>query len=262
MVRVLIRCLCFAFCVLVLPATADVDDLLRWQRRGDSGAYVSSGFNDWRGVSKYRSRPGLHAGYDIAMVAGSPVRTPWPGTVVAVTPWYGAEVGVTVRLSNGYEATFGHITAVKRLGEAVNPGDILGYVVVDHVDVKMRDARGIFADFGAYPIAGLDAAPSLTTARTEIPDPKTKKAARDAYFAYDREIAKLDKEEELVRLGLLAPKKAEATRSHLDTLRRLANLHVQLTGEKLPKRRAADDDATPPDSVRPVTDSLLKVGEP
>ena len=139
------------FLILLLwlagAASAELNSLLAVQKQGDPGAFVSSGFHDWRTVSKYRRNPGLHAGYDIAMLTGAPVRAAWPGKVVAITPWYGSEFGVTVQLQNGFEATYGHISPTVRLGDKVRPGEILGTVVVDHVDVKMRDPGGKYVDF-------------------------------------------------------------------------------------------------------------------
>ena len=144
------RCCLIAFLLLLAaPSQAELSRLLDFQQLGDSGAYISSGFHDWRTVSKYRRHAGLHYGYDIAMLAGSPVRAAWPGTVVAITPWYGAEYGVTVRDDKGYEATYGHISPWVKVGTRVSSGTLLGSVVVDHVDVKMRNSRGQFVDFAA-----------------------------------------------------------------------------------------------------------------
>lgn len=146
-------------------AGADLQRLLTWQRKGDSGAYVSSGFYDYRSPSKYRRAAGLHAGYDIAMLAGTPVRAAWAGKVVAVVPWYGAEYGVTVRDGQGYEATYGHISPGVAVGDRVRVGDVVGTVVVDHVDVKMRDPHGRHLDFKAVTLAStLPTSPQPTKA--------------------------------------------------------------------------------------------------
>lgn len=127
-------------------ASSDLDELLNSQRKGDPGAFISSGFYDWRSVSKYRRHPGLHYGYDIAMLSGTPVRATWPGVVVAVTPWFGDEFGITVRGSEGLEVTYGHVLPLVTPGERVEAGRILGRVAVDHVDVKVRDTEGRFLD--------------------------------------------------------------------------------------------------------------------
>lgn len=112
------------------------------------GALVTGEFYDWRAVSRYRSRPGLHLGYDLALPAGSPVRAAWRGTVVAVLPWSGAECGVTVESSNGVRTTYGHVHPLVSPGDLVKTGSLVGTIAHDHVDVKMRDATGAYLDFG------------------------------------------------------------------------------------------------------------------
>lgn len=248
-----------ALSALAIPAGANLDDLLAWQRQGDSGAYVSSGFHDWRGISKYRSRPGLHAGYDIAMLAGSAVRTPWPGRVVAITPWYGAEVGVTVRLENGWEATFGHITSSVTLGQSVRRGDLIGRVVVDHVDVKMRDSGGGYVDFAAHklPTTGLMA---VATAPPPGYSPAEKKAAAEAYREYLALLERLAEDEALVRRGLLPRKALSERHKKLEAIRPLARLHAELNGKSVPRKPASPEVA--PADARPVTDALLGLSKP
>lgn len=129
------------------PAYA-LADLLAWQRRSYSQAVVTSGFLDPRGVSRYRSQPGLHLGYDIAMPAGSPVLAAWPGTAIALVPWADGEWGVVVEHADGTRATYGHVAPQVQPGAAVVPGMTLGLIAVDHLDVKMRDARGEPLDYG------------------------------------------------------------------------------------------------------------------
>ncbi len=126
-----------------------LSDLLAWQRRSHSQAVVTSGFYAARGVSRYRSQPGLHLGYDIAMPAGAPALAAWPGRVVAVIPWTDGEWGIVVEHPDGTRATYGHLVPQVGPGVAVEAGMALGTVAVDHVDVKMRDARGVPLDFGA-----------------------------------------------------------------------------------------------------------------
>ncbi len=143
-----LRVLLFWGALLFLPAwsSTDLTELLQTQKEEDPGAFISSGFYDWRTVSKYRSQPGLHHGYDIAMLAGTPVRAPWPGRVVAVTPWYGSEYGVTVQAQDGTEVTYGHLIPCVRVGDLVHAGAVVGQVAVDHLDVKVRNPLGQFLD--------------------------------------------------------------------------------------------------------------------
>ncbi len=123
-------------------------ELVDLQRRYWPQAWVTSTFYDWRTVSKYRRREGLHLGYDIALPATSPVAVGWPGQVSHITHWYGDEFGVTVTSADGTSVTYGHLRPRVRVGERLATGDIVGEVVVDHVDVKMQDARGRYVPFG------------------------------------------------------------------------------------------------------------------
>ncbi|MGM9992922.1 MAG: peptidoglycan DD-metalloendopeptidase family protein [Candidatus Bruticola sp.] len=123
-------------------------DLVNLQRRSCPWACVTSTFYDYRSVSIYRRRAGLHLGYDIAMQAGSAARAGWPGTVVSIAPWSDSEWGVTVASANGIEVTYGHIVPSVRLGQIVNTGDPVGTIAINHVDVKMRDSDGSYIPFG------------------------------------------------------------------------------------------------------------------
>lgn len=125
-----------------------LDHLVAMQRIAFPEAWVSSTFYDYRTVSMYRRHPGLHLGYDIAMPAGYAVRAAWAGTVISIAPWSDLEWGVTVRSSNGIEATYGHISPAVKVGDTVLCGTIVGHVARDHVDVKMRDASGNYIPFG------------------------------------------------------------------------------------------------------------------
>ena len=129
------------------PVTT-LSQLVGLQRLAYADACVTSTFYDYRSVSKYRSKAGLHLGYDIAMPAASAVRVGWPGTVVSIAPWYTNEWGVSVLSSNGVEVTYGHIVPEVRVGQTLNTGDIVGKVSVNHVDVKMRDKNGNYVPFG------------------------------------------------------------------------------------------------------------------
>jgi len=136
---------------LSLPCYAEgqslVEALLR-MRTSYPAAEITGRFSDWRGLSMYRSHAGLHNGYDIGMPAGAAVPAVWAGTVVAITPWTSSQVGVSVQ-TGPFEVTYGHlIPGSVRVGDFVKPGDVLGTVAVDHVDIKMRDASGAFVDFG------------------------------------------------------------------------------------------------------------------
>lgn len=122
--------------------------LLQAQRAHYADAFVSGTFYDWRTVSRYRSQPGLHLGYDVAMPAGTPVAAAWPGTVVAVIPWSDGEWGVCVESPNGVRTTYGHVVPAVDPGAPVKPGTTLGHVSRDHLDVKMRDVSGDYLDFG------------------------------------------------------------------------------------------------------------------
>ena len=222
-----------------LPASAELDRLLSYQLMGDGGAYVSSGFHDWRTVSKYRSRPGLHAGYDIAMLAGSPVRAAWPGTVVALTPWYGSEWGVTVRDNQGYEATYGHISPTVSVGEVVQPGSILGTVVVDHVDVKVRNNKGVHVDFA--------------TLEFDIQNPTPQKFRPDQEdFERRRKSLEIELSEitKAYSLGLVPKKKVEQLTQELKAL--LPEGESVASDVKSAEQTRLDQEVT-----RPVTESLL-----
>jgi len=131
-------------------SVADAAGLVALQRTLCPGAVQTSGFYDWRTVSRYRRNPGLHLGYDIAMPAGTPVRAGWPGAVVSVAPWTEGEWGLTVRSASGTEVTYGHIRPSLSVGDPVQVGTIVGTIAIDHVDVKMRDLAGNYVDFGGH----------------------------------------------------------------------------------------------------------------
>jgi len=122
--------------------------LLSLQRRNWSQAWISSTFYDWRTVSKYRRNAGLHLGYDIALPYGTEVSNGWTGVVTAVIPWTSSEYGVPVATPDGTEITYGHISPLVSVGQAVVAGQTIGRIAADHVDVKMRDAQGRYLAFG------------------------------------------------------------------------------------------------------------------
>ena len=124
-----------------------LDQLLQQQRVSYPAAVVTSGFSDPRGVSRYRSQPGLHLGYDIAMAYGSEVRAAWGGRVVSIVPWADGEWGVCVEHPDGTTATYGHVQPRVRPGQLVKPGQPLATIASDHLDVKMRDRQGVHFDY-------------------------------------------------------------------------------------------------------------------
>ena len=134
----------------IAPTTSNysLEALLMTQKSSWPQAWVTSTFYDWRTISKYRSKAGLHLGYDIAMPHGASVLAAWPGRVVQITPWYGPEYGVTVVGDDGVATTYGHIAPLVRVGDRVSVGKTLGTIASDHVDVKMQDASGRYIPFG------------------------------------------------------------------------------------------------------------------
>jgi len=134
-------------------AETRLDQLLSQQRRHYPQAVVTGGFWDSRSVSRYRSQPGLHAGYDIAMPAGWGARAAWPGTVTSIVPWAEGEWGVKVVHWDGTSATYGHLIPSVQVGQKLTPGQVVGSIARDHLDVKMRDAQGQLFDYGSGAVA-------------------------------------------------------------------------------------------------------------
>ena len=132
----------------VYQGARDLADYVALQQRNFPGAVVTAGFYDWRTISKYRGHAGLHLGYDVAMPYGCPFSAGWAGTVTAITPWSDTEYGITVVHPDGSSVTYGHVAATVNVGQQVQPGDVLGTIAYNHVDVKMRDANGNYVDFG------------------------------------------------------------------------------------------------------------------
>ncbi|MBS2033392.1 M23 family metallopeptidase [bacterium] len=130
----------------VTPMT--LGQLLATVRSKYPEAVVTGRFSDPRTVSIYRSHAGLHYGYDVAIPGGSVVPAAWEGEVVAITPWYGQEEGISV-VTGSREATYGHLIPLVKVGQRVKVGDPVGIVARDHVDVKMRGPAGEFIDYGA-----------------------------------------------------------------------------------------------------------------
>jgi len=111
-------------------------------------AVISGTFYEWRDISKYRRVAGLHDGYDIALPSGTPVVAGWEGEVVDICPWYGQEYGVTVKSTGDIYVTYGHIVPMVKTGQKIMIGSIIGFVVIDHVDIKMKDSKNNYIDFG------------------------------------------------------------------------------------------------------------------
>lgn len=131
-----------------LAPARDLASYLGLLSRFTPGGVVCGRFNDWRTTSVYRSIAGLHYGYDIAFPAGTSIEAGWGGQVIGIANWYGTEYGVTVLSPQGFRTTYGHLAPLTHIGAWINPGDVVGRVVHDHVDVKMRDLSGAFIDFG------------------------------------------------------------------------------------------------------------------
>lgn len=128
--------------------SSDLDDYVAIAKKLDPYALITGWFWDWRGISVYRKTPGYHLGYDIAMPAETPVVAGWSGKVIAISPWASSEWGVTVLTQKGYSITYGHIKPKVSFDAWINPGDIIGLVAIDHVDIKIRDISGNPVDFG------------------------------------------------------------------------------------------------------------------
>lgn len=126
----------------------DLADYVQMQQRFFPGAVVTAGFYDWRTTSRYRSHAGLHLGYDVAMPYGCPFSAGWPGTVTAIVLWSGEEYGITVQHPDGSSVTYGHVSPKVSVGQHVVPGEAIGTIAYNHVDVKMRDSAGNYVDFG------------------------------------------------------------------------------------------------------------------
>lgn len=162
-------------------------DLRTWlalQRSVTPGAVVTSGFFDWRGVSRYRVHPGLHSGYDVAMASGSVVVAGWAGQVVAIVPWTDDQWGITVKDDDGFSTTYGHLRPLVRIGVVLRAGDPVGATVIDHVDIKMRRPDGVYHDFGRAGVAGV---PPRVAALTlaERPPPVSPEALEKARLHAD-----------------------------------------------------------------------------
>lgn len=130
------------------PRQTDLKIYLARVRELYPEAEVTGSFYDWRAVSMYRAHAGLHLGYDIALNAGRAVPAGWPGRVVGIIPWTDSEYGICVEVSGGYRVTYGHLFPTVKEGDVISPGQFVGTVARDHVDIKVRDAGGGYFDWG------------------------------------------------------------------------------------------------------------------
>ncbi|MBM3465486.1 MAG: M23 family metallopeptidase [Armatimonadetes bacterium] len=92
-------------------------------------------------------RPGrMHNGYDIGLDAGTPIPAGWSGVVTKIEPWYSGEFCVSVQ-SGPVTVNYGHLHPQVKEGDVVKPGQIIGTVAYDHVDIKMLVGED-FVDWG------------------------------------------------------------------------------------------------------------------
>jgi len=71
----------------------------------------------------------FHAGIDIAAPCGTPVTTPWPGTVVTAATTASMGNYVVVANSNGITSTYAHLSVISaRVGAVVTGGQQIGLV--------------------------------------------------------------------------------------------------------------------------------------
>lgn len=149
------------------PAPSDLAGYVALLSRTTPGGKVTGRFADWRSPSIYRVFGGMHNGYDVALPPGAAIVVGWPGRVTAITWWAGSEYGITVTSPDGFNTTYGHLAPAVREGAWVEPGDVVGFVCRDHVDIKMRDASGRFIDFAR----GVPYQVKLPPAVAENPEP-------------------------------------------------------------------------------------------
>ncbi|OQA20414.1 MAG: Peptidase family M23 [bacterium ADurb.Bin363] len=113
---------------------------------------ITGEFNDWRSVSKYRSKAGYHLGYDFAAPEGTKVPAGWEGTVTDIIYWgyreFAVEVTGTTETGAKQITQYGHLKPVKiYIGDKVKVGQTIGKIAVDHVDIKMK-INGEYYDWG------------------------------------------------------------------------------------------------------------------
>ena len=126
-----------------------------------------------RNVSQYRTHAGIHCGYDIAAPLGTNVIAGWESTWETEIDFGGGQLGVVTKYQDAetkawYSITYGHLTPgstpKKARGDVIHPGDILGTIAINHVDIKWRplsaDGRtstgGVCTDWGKSPLKNFD----------------------------------------------------------------------------------------------------------
>lgn len=69
----------------------------------------------------------FHEGVDLAVPVGSPVRSPFPGKVVAVAEDPHLGLAITVEHPGGYRSVYGHTEAsLVKVGQSVAAGEVIG----------------------------------------------------------------------------------------------------------------------------------------
>jgi len=121
---------------------------LQLLHRNYPNSVITSGYYDWRDVSVYRKKAGLHYGYDFALEKGSIVPAGWEGKVTNIIPWpcgeYAVEVSKEVQVTQ-----YGHILPLVKVGDYVKVGEPVGKIVKDHLDLKIK-ISGKYFDFGIW----------------------------------------------------------------------------------------------------------------
>lgn len=230
---------------------SDLQSYLRLLCRVDPYALVTGWFWDWRSVSRYRSNPGYHFGYDIGMPAGTQVPAGWAGQVTSIANWAYGEWGISIVTRDGYTITYGHLAPRVSEGSFVNVGDIVGTVAVDHVDVKIRDPQGGFVDFGKT--SGLLAVSGDAIVRTTSSYfSMTRLDGRTTLQAKVREITHL--REAIAILKDYLAMEMDAYEESKDQLSKME----QLLAEELVSRSNLEEEADKVKRSREKTESLQK----
>jgi murein DD-endopeptidase MepM/ murein hydrolase activator NlpD len=96
---------------------------LRWPIRGTVNSEYGMRRSPWNGMPEH------HDGIDIGSPAGTPVKSPAPGTVVAASSHGDFGRHVTLDHGNGMRSLYGHLAAVDvKPGQRVEKGQVIGLV--------------------------------------------------------------------------------------------------------------------------------------